>query len=406
MVFAQEADHLLLTRIVTQPDKAESFSIYNPTDTPIDLSNYYVCDDEDYYKMQTEFPNNIAPSHWINGFTAQFPSISIDAYDTLTIVLHANYSDYYGESFSPDLVMYVDQDNSMIETKEGSFGEPVTGNDDPIPKLDNDQELLILFYWDGDFSNLIQDVDYFLWGAYQTPINKTGISTYQDDTPIESQLFFDTEAEVYYAYSRIGTNEMDETQAGGNGITEHDETSENFRASWEIIPLFNLGCTNQDAPNYDPYAEVDDGSCLVNIIDIINGNYSENSIVSTSGLIAGGLVTDNFKLINIQDELYNFLTIISLGNTFETSLECFLPDNIISIPCYDIITNPYYLHYINITGKVSMYQGEYQLELQDHNDLQLTDIYSCTDSEACNYNNEATIDKPAGPQTTFNVVSS
>ena len=53
VVFAQQTDHLLLTRIVTQPDKAELFSIYNPTNTSIDLSNYYVCDDEDYYKMQT-----------------------------------------------------------------------------------------------------------------------------------------------------------------------------------------------------------------------------------------------------------------------------------------------------------------------------------------------------------------
>ena len=97
LLFPADADHLLLTRVVTQPDAAESFSIYNPTDSPIDLTNYYICDDKDYYKMQTE--GDMAPSSWINGFTAQFPPISLDAYDTLTVVLHANYSDYYGESF-------------------------------------------------------------------------------------------------------------------------------------------------------------------------------------------------------------------------------------------------------------------------------------------------------------------
>ena len=65
LIFAQEAAHLLLIRIVTQPDKAESFSIYNPTDAPINLNNYYVCDDEDYYKMQTE--EEMAPSNIANG---------------------------------------------------------------------------------------------------------------------------------------------------------------------------------------------------------------------------------------------------------------------------------------------------------------------------------------------------
>ena len=54
LLFPASTDHLLLIRVVTQPDAAESFSIYNPTDSPIDLANYYICDDEDYYKMQTE----------------------------------------------------------------------------------------------------------------------------------------------------------------------------------------------------------------------------------------------------------------------------------------------------------------------------------------------------------------
>ena len=83
LLFPANADHLLLTRVVTQPDVAESFSIYNPTDSPIDLTNYYICDDKDYYKMQTA--SNLAPSNSIKGFTAQFPSISIDFFNYLTI---------------------------------------------------------------------------------------------------------------------------------------------------------------------------------------------------------------------------------------------------------------------------------------------------------------------------------
>jgi len=382
-------DHLLITQVVTQPDAAESFSIYNPTDSPIDLTNYYVCDDEDYYTMQTE--GDMAPSHFINGFTARFPDINIDPNDTLTIVLHANYSDYYGDSFSPDLVMYVDQDNSMIETNEGSFGEPVTGNDDPIPKLDNDQELLILFYWDGDFSNLIQDVDYFLWGAYQTPINKTGISTYQDDTPIESQLFFETEAETYYAYSRIGTDEIDETQTGGNGITEHDETSENFRESWGIMPLFNLGCTNQDAPNYNPNAEIDDGSCLASFEDILNGEYEEcfSSCSSTCpDILIQGIVVDYFDLTGGNGP---FIIILENSAGIQLPLVVWLFEGEIDYPLFPfIVDNPLNTVLIQTQMHVGSYNGETQLNSCGIESIILVDIYGCPDPDACNYNPEAT----------------
>ena len=93
MIIAQEGDHLLLTRIVTQPDKAESFSIYNPTNDPINLSNYYVCDDEEYYKMQTE--GDMSPSSSIGGFTVQFPDVSISPGDTFHIILNEDYSEFY-----------------------------------------------------------------------------------------------------------------------------------------------------------------------------------------------------------------------------------------------------------------------------------------------------------------------
>ena len=264
--FAHQADHLLLTQIVTQPTAGESFSIYNPTDSPIDLTNYYICDDEDYYTMQTE--DELSPSHIASGFTARFPSINIESGDTLNIILNENYTEYYGEEFIPDIIMYGADNNSMLETEIGSFG----GASD---KINDDAEMIILFYWDGNLSSPIQDVDYFIWGSSQNAFDKSDVPEYENDTPIESQLFFETEAETYYAYSRIGTEEIDETQTGGNGITGHDETSENFRESWEIIELFKFGCTDSDAPNFDPNAEIDDGNCALNFEDVINNCISE-----------------------------------------------------------------------------------------------------------------------------------
>ena len=127
LLYSGSPDHLLLTRVVTQPTAAESFSIYNPTDSPINLNDYYICDDEDYYEVQID--EDMSPSHFINGLTAKFPNISIDPKEALIIGLNYQYDEFYGENFSADLVMYPDQDNSMIETESGSFGKEFSDMD-------------------------------------------------------------------------------------------------------------------------------------------------------------------------------------------------------------------------------------------------------------------------------------
>jgi len=202
--------------------------------------------------MQTE--GDLSPSHIASGFTAQFPDININSEDTLTIVLNSSYGDFYGSDFTPDLLLYGTETNSMLETETGSFG----GASD---KMNDNAEMIILFYWDGNPTSPIQDVDYFIWGSSQNAFDKSDLSGYQNDTPIGDQLYFEESADEYYAFSRIGIEESNELEMGGNGITGHDETSENFRESWEIIELFNLGCMDSEAPNYDPFAEFDDGSC-------------------------------------------------------------------------------------------------------------------------------------------------
>ena len=341
LLFPASTDHLLLIRVVTQPDAAESFSIYNPTDSPIDLTNYYICDDEEYYKMQTE--GDMSPSSSIGGFTVQFPDITISPGDTFHIVLNENYNDFYGEDFVPDLIMYGSENNSMLETESGSIG--FSNN-----KIAESSELIILFKWDGTNGNLIQDIDYFLWGAYQTPLNKTAISTYQNDTPTDNQMYFEEVTEKYYAYSRIGTNEISEIQTGGNGIAGHDETSENFRESWEISALFNLGCTSVNAINYDDNSEFDDGSCYyITISEIINDPIIGGEVITS------GIISDYYKptngphIVSIAENLKGFIIELSIWDSdWTTELQKIFEDP------------PFFTHEIKVIGIV----GEYETKLQ------------------------------------------
>ena len=49
--------------------------------------------------------------------------------------------------------------------------------------------MLILFYWDGE-TQIVQDVDYFLWGDYDKGVFKSTSDGYTfDDTILENQKF-------------------------------------------------------------------------------------------------------------------------------------------------------------------------------------------------------------------------
>ena len=393
------ADHLLLTKVVTQPNEAESFSIYNPTDEAIQLDSFYVCDDEDYYQIQTD----TFTSHGGSGFTAKFPSISIDSHDTLTIILNQNYTEYYGAGFTADLYMFETEGSSMIETGDGSFGGGPGSN-----KMNDVAEMLILFYWDGTESSLKQDVDYFLWGNEQNAIYKTVEQEgYQyDDTHPGDQKYFMRAASADSAYSRIGTVETGETDTGGNGIYGDDETSENFRESWEIIALFNLGCTDEAASNYDPEAEDDDGSCeyLITIDEIIhncgneiNGNLACDGEYALSAQSAGecplygtsvttsGIIVDYFDLrpfggggpfsFTIQDSDDNQIGFVIWpeNSAYQDGFDITLNDSL------NVLTqSPYGTYEVIITGELGVYcdddeqldiESDWQVTVEDESDI-------------------------------------
>ncbi|MBI65801.1 MAG: hypothetical protein CMG64_05870 [Candidatus Marinimicrobia bacterium] len=303
-LLGHEADHIIFTQITITPDEAELIAIYNPTDDPLNLSDYYLSDAEysitnsHYYNLPT---GNDYWSGFSSDFIARFPDINIGSGETLIISLQdaSSFNNYY--SYNPDLTLTDD----MLDAVDG---ESTIGSSANLGAY----EVLILFKWDGQSTSLIQDVDYFYWGDSQGlsfyGVDKTGISTYEDDTPFNTQAnnILETHDDDY-SYVRKSTTENGESGPSdnitGNGITGHDETSEIFNQSWEIIlnpalPEPIAGCTDDgslessyiqgiQACNYDENASIDDGSCeysCIGCMDATAENYVPSATINNQGV--------------------------------------------------------------------------------------------------------------------------
>lgn len=382
-IFANQANHLLLTRIITQPTKAESFSITNPTSIPIDLTNYYVSDSEEYYKITSD--PEFTFTNRFNGFTVQFPSRLISPGETLTIVLDAEYKEFYGEDYNPDLVMFGNSDSSMT----GSIG---LGNQG---KIHQTKELIVLFYFDEQNDNIVQDVDYFLWGEYQKQIDKTVIPNYTEDTPSENQMPFIYEAREHYAYSRLNLNEGNEISSNGNGITEHDETSEDFNNTWTLIrlPEFTYGCMDLYAMNYDPLAELEkslDDLNYENTTNLFDFDINSACRYSFEKILNNELsIDENYKVFGKVVDFFDIRTVSSSGTG---------PQNItiedkngyrvtITVWDWEIATSNIStvltkfnknIYYVWANGKLGYYEegDEWQIEIASNNHIIIAQNFS------------------------------
>ena len=261
-VLLSDSDHLVFSRISIQPTDAELVSIYNPTSEPINMENYYITDasrsnqDKFYYKINTQ---NDYWSGQYNDFIARFPeNYNIAPNETLILGLHNNeiFSNYYG--YDADLTLFEDMRNAFDGVTTISLSSAFVNQD----MLDDDSEVLILFYYE-EGADLIQDIDYFIWGGIEEAIDKTDVANYLNDTPIDNQLpYYSHGLDSTYVRSVLNS-EGNEVLTGGNGITGHDETSEDFPNTWSVIisPEIIYGCIDTEACNFDSSATFDDGSC-------------------------------------------------------------------------------------------------------------------------------------------------
>lgn len=281
-------DHLVFTELAVSPSTGEYVKINNPTATAVDLSDYYITDATDatdttaakyYYNLPS------GNDFWSGSgfdFIARFPDgyqLAAGAFIYLSMVDSAAFNDEYG--FYPDLTV-------KQNLRSAGTGSTIGG---ASSYLSNTSETLVLFKWDS-VSTEVQDVDYLIWGDLNYAIDKTGVGNYLPDTPVASQVPLPTHANGE-KLARI-SDEGSETTTGGNGITGHDETSENLAATWEKRTVANTKpeITNVAASPANPTTEdaitisatvTDDAS--VTSVDLV---YTADGLKTTTAMTGTG----------------------------------------------------------------------------------------------------------------------
>jgi len=261
-----ELENLLISEVVITPTAGEMIEIHNKSAFTLNLDNVYLTD--------ATFSNgNVYYYQLVEGaggggdfadFFARFPagsSIAPGAYQTVSL----NGSDAFFSTYGVNPTYELFEDGAspdaipdMLEARPGSIDTDPSGG---VSGLSGGGEVAVLFYWDGN-SDLVQDLDYVLWGDKVEAIDKTGISidgpdadavasTYLNDTAIASQAVVNASSHASgSSWQRSNLNEGAETGSNGNGINGDDETSEDLNNTFfEDIPTPNAAAGAPPAPN-------------------------------------------------------------------------------------------------------------------------------------------------------------
>jgi hypothetical protein len=342
--FTQTPDHLIFYRINTGVTDAEYVEIKNPTGFDIFIGDYYITDatkpaDSSYY-YNLPLGRNYW-SHSINDFIARFPDDTIQAGEQFILSFHdsTRYYNYFDDY--PDYALY----GNMRYAVDGEQTISIIPNYSGIEMLQN-PEVLILFKWQpGD--SLVQDVDYFLWGDTTYGVSKTEISGYKSDTPLSFQavmpsIFGDK------IYQRRGNSEAFEIQYGGNGLTSHDETSENLLESWAILYNPTTLTSIETIIQGDPESDIGFETTLMGLIVEFGDKRSSNGP----------------QIITIQDK-----------DGFRMDLTIWNWDVALSSIGYMVDYYDPAEYVIQARGIVDNYRGNWQVEVASAEDILEAEIY-------------------------------
>lgn len=221
-----DKDHLLISEIKSTGTD-EFIEIWNPTNRTIGLSNYYLSDVGDYWRL----PANPSVAPMVNDFVVRFPSGAALAPKQVVTIATAG-------GILPAATFAIDATSGgqvMADRK-------VNGT----PQITNGGEVVILFYWDG-MSDLVKDVDIVIAGMTTTggnglvvkspvdgPDPDTMTTAYKPENGLLGNGMTAETTGTTTSYKRRKLETGNETQANtGNGITGDDETSEALKATWD-----------------------------------------------------------------------------------------------------------------------------------------------------------------------------
>jgi cysteine-rich repeat protein len=234
------ADHLLITEVVTRPGGAEMIEIVNPTASAVPLSDYFISDSHLYYKIASGTFTTASGSD----FVARFPdgsSIEPNQYKVVSLANASGGATSFASTYGklPDF--------EMRPTANGGTDEPNVPNMRSAQanasigasaSLTDGGEPVVLFHYAG--GQLVSDVDYLFYGTPSTSnpvVDKTGVmvgaSTYAPDTEATAQHAIGAPGESGSIH-RCFYAEPGEARAAGNGLTGHDETSEDPRSTFAL----------------------------------------------------------------------------------------------------------------------------------------------------------------------------
>ncbi len=235
---------VLLSEIVVTPTGGEFVEIFNPSAAAIDLSDVYLTDatfaggGTFYYNIVT---GANAGGGAFSDFHARFPdgaTIAAGEFQTVSLAGSDGYLAEHG--MDPTYELYED---AVSADAIDDMREALPGSISDQGGLSNSGEVVILYTWDGA-SDLVQDIDYAVWGDNAEGVDKSGVGVdgpdadgdatfYPAETAIADQ---ETVAPGSHAsgdsFQRVDFAEGAETQSGGSGLQGSDETSEDLSATW------------------------------------------------------------------------------------------------------------------------------------------------------------------------------
>lgn len=258
------ANHLVISEVVVTPTPAESIEVWNPTSTAISLSNVWLYNATFVADGGTSCFYQLAPTGGacgttFNDFNLRFPagaSIAPGEFQTIALTGAANYCGFFScLSSRPTYEVAATgfADDPLVANMLGDFDSravvfvsPDGGSGQGL--LSNGGEDAVLYSWDG-VASTVQDVDYVIWGTTPTyRTDKTGVPGYLADTPSSSQRPMTGTPSATLSYQRVCTNEGAERKTGGNGLTGHDETSEDLDLTWVLQAPTPKAQTNGASP--------------------------------------------------------------------------------------------------------------------------------------------------------------